>query len=65
MQVTVQLVVWDVRSGRLPVQKSAWNLLGGRDTGTGTSSNVNVCQSHVHPIIGLESVDVSFFVLSE
>ena len=46
-----QVVVWDVRSGRLPVQKSSWNLLG-ENNGAG---------GHVHPIVGLESLDVSFF----
>ncbi|GFH58420.1 hypothetical protein CTEN210_14896 [Chaetoceros tenuissimus] len=45
-----QMVVWDVRSGRLPVQRSLWNLLGG------TSSS----KSHVHPIVGLEGLDSGF-----
>jgi len=46
-----QVVVWDVRSGRLPVQRSSWNLSGGNNGAGG----------HVHPIVGLESLDVSFF----
>ena len=42
-----QVVVWDVRTGgRLPVQKSSLNLLGGSG-------------GHVHPVVGLETLDVS------
>ena len=48
-----QIVVWDVRSGRLPVQRSLWNLLGGS----------NMSKSHVHPIVGLEGLDVSFLFM--
>ena len=48
-----QVVVWDVRSGRLPVQRSTWNLLGG-NSGAG---------GHVHPIVGLEALDVSLIAL--
>jgi len=49
-----QVVVWDVRSGRLPVQRSAWNLLGGNEGAGG----------HVHPIVGLEALDVSLIALA-
>ena len=49
-----QVVVWDVRSGRLPVQRSSLNILGG---GGGSGG-------HVHPVVGLETLDVSIkFVL--
>jgi WD domain, G-beta repeat. len=44
-----QIVVWDVRSGRLPVQRSTLNILGGNG-GIG---------GHVHSIVGLEPLDVS------
>lgn len=44
-----QVVVWDVRSGRLPVQRSSLNLLGG----SGTSSN----GGHVHPVVGMEVLE--------
>jgi dynein intermediate chain len=46
-----QIVVWDVRNGRLPVQRSTLNILGG-STGIG---------GHVHSIVGLEPLDVSSF----
>jgi dynein intermediate chain len=44
-----QVVVWDVRSGRLPVQRSSLNLLGG----SGSSST----GGHVHPVVGMEVLD--------
>ncbi len=47
-----QVVVWDVRSGRLPVQRSSLNLLGDNAGG------------HVHPVIGMEVLDgVSYHFL--
>ncbi len=48
-----QVVVWDVRTnGRLPVQKSKLNILGGG----------NVSGGHVHPIVGMEAIDVSIMI---
>ncbi len=41
-----QVVVWDVRSGRLPVQRSSLNLLSGSGGG-----------GHVHPVVGMEVLD--------
>ena len=41
-----QVVVWDVRSGRLPVQRSSLNLLGNSGGG-----------GHVHPVVGMEALD--------
>lgn len=45
-----QIVVWDVRNGRLPVQRSTLNILGG-NAGIG---------GHVHSIVGLEALDSGF-----
>ena len=44
-----QVVVWDVRNGRLPVQRSRMNILG----------NNSGAMGHVHPVVGLETLDVS------
>jgi len=44
-----QVVVWDVRNGRLPVQRSSLNLLGGSIT-----SGVG---GHIHPVVGMEVLD--------
>ena len=44
-----QVVVWDVRNGRLPVQRSSLNLLGGNKNSSGGG--------HVHPIVGMEVLD--------
>jgi len=42
-----QVVVWDVRSGRLPVQRSSLNIFG---SGGGSGG-------HVHPVVGMELLD--------
>ena len=42
-------MVWDVRNGRLPVQRSSLNLLGGNKNSSGGG--------HVHPIVGMEVLD--------
>jgi dynein intermediate chain len=49
-----QIVVWDVRNGKLPVQRSSLNILGG-SAGIG---------GHVHPIVGLEALNVSRVVVT-
>lgn len=43
-----QVVVWDVRNGRLPIQKSSLNTLRKDSIG-----------AHVHPVVGMELLDVS------
>ena len=43
-----QVVVWDVRSGRLPVQRSTLNLLGDGKNSRG---------GHFHPVVGMEVLD--------
>jgi len=45
-----QVVVWDVRSGRLPVQRSSLNIFG-------SGSVKNAADGHVHPIVGMELLD--------
>lgn len=46
-----QVVIWDVRNGRLPVQKSSLNSLGKDGIG-----------AHVYPVVGMETLDVSLSV---
>jgi len=47
-----QVVVWDTRSGRLPVQRSSLNVFNGG--GTGAKGTVT---GHVHPVVGMELLD--------
>jgi dynein intermediate chain, cytosolic len=44
-----QVVIWDVRNGRLPVQKSSLNITGKDGIG-----------AHVYPVVGMEVLDVRF-----
>lgn len=46
-----QVVIWDVRNGRLPVQKSSLNSLGKDGIG-----------AHVYPVVGMETLDVSLSI---
>jgi len=51
-----QVVVWDVRSGRLPVQRSSLNIFGS-GVGNGTGGKNDVTGGHVHPVVGMELLD--------
>ena len=59
-----QLVIWDVRNGRLPVQRSNLNTTLVNDVSSGGSSG-NKGLGHVHPVVGMEILEngVSFFCL--
>lgn len=58
-----QVVVWDVRSGRLPVQRSSLNIFGsgsgasGSGSGSGSGGKNVVTGGHVHPVVGMELLD--------
>jgi dynein intermediate chain len=50
-----QLVVWDVRAGRLPVQKSA--LTSTTNTASSSSSASSVTKCHTYPLTGMEIIE--------
>jgi dynein intermediate chain len=55
-----QVVVWDVRSGRLPVQRSSLNVLGNSSGLIGSGSGKRSMMGgggHVHPIVGMEVIE--------
>lgn len=54
-------MVWDVRSGRLPVQRSSLNIFGSGSgagaSGSGSGGKNVVTGGHVHPVVGMELLD--------
>lgn len=50
-----QLVIWDVRNGRLPVQRSNLNTTLVNDVSGGSSGSKGL--GHVHPVVGMEILE--------
>jgi WD40 repeat protein len=52
-----QLVIWDVRAGRLPVQKSAPPIVTTSSSSSSSSSGTSSSKGHVHPITCMQVIE--------